>query len=195
MTDVPFRSRNAEPPWGEKVAILSAELERCAAPYAFGGAIALNYHREPRSTLDIDINIFLPPERQNEILNALATAYEMSDRVRVEEQLRTDGQARTLWGDTYVDLFFANTDFHESMASRLEVQPFGQITIPVLSIEDLLICKAIFDRPKDWLDIEAVAQTERSRLDYDYIHRWLSEFWLSDDPRHARLDDIRVSAR
>lgn len=40
-----------EPTWDQKVIKLNEVLAERSIPYAFGGAIALNYHREPRSTL------------------------------------------------------------------------------------------------------------------------------------------------
>ncbi len=115
---------------------------------SFGGAIALNYHREPRSTLDIDINVFLAPDDETQALRCLETLSGLPDRERVERGLRDAGQARSLWGTTYLDLFFANTAFHGSMASRVVQEPFAGTEIPVLSIEDLLVCKVLFDRPK-----------------------------------------------
>ena len=50
----------AEPGWSTKVRLIHERLETAGVPHAFGGAIAVNYHRDPRSTTDIDINIFLP---------------------------------------------------------------------------------------------------------------------------------------
>jgi hypothetical protein len=176
-----------EPTWDQKVVKLNTVLAERGIPYAFGGAIALNYHREPRSTLDIDINIFVPPEQENAVLAALGAVYDLPDRERVGRDLRRDGQARSSWGDTYVDLFLANTDFHASMAERVQRQPFGDTTIPVLSIEDLLICKALFDRAKDWVDIEAVAKTRRGDLGRTYISGWLDRFLPADDPRRERI--------
>lgn len=52
---------------------------------------------------------------------------------------------------------------------------------------DLLICKALFDRSKDWVDIEAVAKTRRGDLDRPYITEWLGRFLPADDPRRARI--------
>lgn len=168
--------RVPEPSWAQKVLILNERLDQAGLPYAFGGAIALNYHREPRSTLDVDINIFVPPERREEILDVLSAAYPIEDRGHIERQLATDGQARTRWHNTYIDIFLANTDFHASMASRRERRPFDGVEIPVLSIEDLLVCKVLFDRAKDWLDIEAVAAAEGDKLDLAYMSRWLTYF-------------------
>lgn len=132
------------------------------------------------------MNVFLAPERDDEIVAVLRGLYDLDDAT-VRAELAAHAQARTLWGATYVDLFFANTDLHDSMARRVEHQPFGDAQVPVLSIEDLLVCKALFDRPKDWLDIEAVALTRRGELDGAYVHTWLRRFLPDEDVRHARL--------
>jgi len=165
----------AEPTWSQKVVALSR-------------AIALNYHREPRSTLDIDINVFLTPDDETQALRCLETLSGLPDPERVERGLRDAGQARSLWGTTYVDLFFANTDFHGSMASRVVQEPFAGTEIPVLSSEDLLVCKVLFDRPKDWQDVEAVIATRGTGLDLSYMRTWLSSFLASDDHRFERLE-------
>lgn len=143
----------------------------------------LEAERGPSWDQDIDINIFLPPEHEEAVLSALGGVYDLADQGCVREALLRDGQARSSWGDTYVDLFLANTDFHTSMPERVEHQPFEETTIPVLSIEDLLICKALFDRSKEWVDIEAVAKTHRGDLDGPYITAWLDRFLPVDDLR------------
>ncbi len=148
MTEEEPLGAEREPTWDQKVVRLNAALAERGVPYAFGGAIALNYHREPRSTLDIDLNIFVSPEDEETVLATLGDVYDLADQERVKRELRREGQTRSRWGNTYVDLFLANTEFHTAMAERVERQPFGEATIPVLSIEDLLICKALFDRSK-----------------------------------------------
>lgn len=179
-----------EPTWDQKVVRLNTALAARGVPYAFGGAIALNYHREPRSTLDIDLNIFVSPEDDEAVLETLSGVYNITDQECIRREMRQDGQTRSRWGNTYVDLFLANTEFHAAMAERVERQPFGEANIPVLSIEDLLICKALFDRSKDWVDIEAVALARRGDLDRPYITGWLDRFLPSDDPRHDRIKEI-----
>lgn len=124
------------------------------------------------------------------MLATLGDVYDLADQARVRRELRREGQTRSLWGNTYVDLFLANTEFHAAMAERVERQPFAESMIPVLSIEDLLICKALFDRSKDWVDIEAVAKTRRGDLDRPYITGWLDRFLPPDDPRLGRIKAI-----
>lgn len=184
--------RAAEPNWVEKVVALVDVLDRSGVPYALGGAIAMNYHREPRSTMDIDINVFLPPKQREDVLDQLGDlmGLDAEARARLVDAVGRDGQVRALWGSTHVDLFFANTELHESMAERVERRPFGDREAPVLSIEDLLICKVLFDRPKDWVDIEAVAAHDGDQLDVAYLASWLRRALADDDPRVARLSEL-----
>ena len=53
----------------EKIVALSEALE--SVPHAFGGAIALAYYAEPRATIDIDLNVFVPAPRAREIATVL----------------------------------------------------------------------------------------------------------------------------
>jgi hypothetical protein len=184
-----------EPAWDEKVLLLSAAFERHGLAYAFGGAIALNYHREPRATLDIDVNVFLAPAHEAPVLDALGDVYLRADAECLREELTREGQTRSRWGDTYIDIFLANTGFHEAMAQRIERQPFGETEIPVLSIEDLLICKILFDRQKDWLDFEAVLEADGARIDRAYIVAWLGRFLDPADGRLQRALALLQAAR
>ena len=183
-----------EPTWDQKIVILADAFARAGLPYAFGGAIALNYYREPRSTLDIDINVFISPAEREAVVRALAKVFPIDDQPRVSEELARDGQSRARWGNTFVDLFLTSTALHEEMSSRTEQMPFGDRLIPILSIEDLLICKVLFDRTKDWLDFEAVVATGKRPLDSSYILAWLGRFLAQDDPRLEKARGILSAA-
>lgn len=169
----------------EKLVALRDALEHHQIPYAFGGAIALFYYRDPRSTTDIDINIFLPPTRQSEVVAVLETLYPL-DAAQVKTAVEATGQARSAWDATYVDLFFADTEFHVAMSRRIRRQPFLDTEINVLSAEDLLVCKVLFDRPKDWLDIQAVVSAQGADLDGAYVDSALELFVDTTDHRFLR---------
>lgn len=170
-----------------EITAIHAALQHDGIPHAFGGAIALAYAGIPRYTHDVDVNIALPQEQAPRVLDSLSSIFPLIDRAKAERDLRTIAQTRLRWGDLPVDLFFANTPFHEAMATRTrEVDYMGSI-IPVISAEDLIVCKALFNRPKDWLDIENVFKV-RQPLDADYIRRWLAEFREPDDERLRRIE-------
>ena len=176
----------------EKLLALRHAFDAGRIPYAFGGAIALFYYRDPRSTTDIDVNVFLPPERQQEVLAVLSALFAL-DTVGLGREIEANGQARALWGTTFVDLFFADTDFHDAMAGRVRREPFLGEEIPVLSAEDLIVCKALFDRPKDWLDIAAVVASQEPALDGAYVEAALGLFVEPSDHRFARWGELNGS--
>jgi hypothetical protein len=156
------------------------------APHAFGGALALAYYAEPRATIDIDLNVFLAPADYGRVADVLAQlGVSGGPHASLVER---DGQCRLWWGDTPVDLFFAYDALHEAMRGAIRTQPFAEATIPILSPEHLLVCKAIFNRPKDWLDIEQIAVTVDD-LDTAEILAWLQRILGADDPRTQRVVD------
>jgi hypothetical protein len=124
-------------------------------PHAFGGAIALAYYAEPRATIDIDLNVFVPSDRSDEIVAPLrALGVSIDDAAR--EMIARDGQVRVWWDETAVDLFFAYDPFHAAAAKARRTVPFADREIPILSAEHLVVCKVVFNRAKDWVDIDAL---------------------------------------
>jgi hypothetical protein len=169
------------------VVAIDEALRRARLPHAFGGALALAYYAEPRATDDIDVNLFVGTERLASVREALeplgvsATA----DTARLE----SEGQDRWWWDRTPVDLFFAYHALHEAMAAAVRRVPFGEDRIPILGPEHLTVCKAMFDRAKDWLDIEQILVSNPD-LDRKEVRNWLVRMVDEDDPRTLRFDEL-----
>ena len=176
-----------EPSLSDKIVALSAAFGASDVPFAFGGALALAYYAEPRATVDVDVNVFVPPDavdRVSAILAALDIRTSAADRRLV---LR-DGQVRLHWGVTPVDLFFAYDAFHYHAAQRVRRVPFGSETILVLAPEDLLVCKVVFNRRKDWIDIEQMLLLTAGALDLDDVRRWTTAIIGANDDRVDRFE-------
>jgi hypothetical protein len=167
---------------------------RDAIPHAFGGAIAFAYYGQPRATRDIDVNIFLSADHHRRVLDSLASLFPIPNRDTAEEQLRHTAQTRLRWGAIPIDLFLADLPFHEAMATRARTVDFVGVPIPILSAEDLIICKAVYDRPKVWVDIASIF-TIQQRLDAGYLRRWLAEFFEPDDDRLRRVESFLRESR
>jgi hypothetical protein len=65
--------------------------------------------------------------------------------------------------------------------------PFAGTRIPVLGPVELAAFKAMFDRTRDWADIEAMVGA--STLDVDAVRATLQALLPADDERFARLDE------
>jgi hypothetical protein len=184
-----------EPSLPEKVVAIDEGLKGARIPHAFGGALALAYYAEPRVTIDIDVNVFVSTTRIDEIENALTplgVAPLGTDEARIA--LERDGQCRIWWDITAVDLFFSYTELHEAMRRDARRVPFGDVKIEVLSPEHLVVCKACFNRPKDWLDIEQVLVATEP-FEAEEVNRWLREMLGADDYRVHRFAELGAELR
>ncbi|MBS1845425.1 MAG: hypothetical protein JST53_13495 [Actinobacteria bacterium] len=171
----------------EKVIEIHRALATAKIPHAIGGAIALAYYAEPRATVDVDVNVFVRVGGWPQVRDALAP---LGVDVRVDEEaLRRDGQVRLWWDRSPVDLFFSYDPFHDDMEGATRRVPFADDRLPILGPEHLMVCKAIFDRPKDWLDIEAMLVVT-DPLDVGKVESWLKRMVGADDERLAKLDEI-----
>ena len=100
-----------------------------------------------------------------------------------------DGQARLDWGGSYLDVFFATTGPPLEMAERARAVRFGPVDIPILAPEDLIVCKAVFDRPKDWLDIEEIMRWG-TVVDAAPTLWWVGEILGPDAEQYTRLAEL-----
>jgi hypothetical protein len=171
----------------EKVLALNRALVAARIPHAIGGALALAYYAEPRATVDVDVNVFVAVDRWRVVHDALGPLG--VDTSADEQALERDGQVRLRWDRNPVDLFFAYDPFHEEMRRATRRVPFAGETIPILAPEHLAVCKAMFDRPKDWIDIEQMV-VATDPLDLPEVEAWLVAMVGEDNQRLARLREI-----
>jgi hypothetical protein len=160
-------------------------------PHAIGGAIALGYCvLEARATQDVDVNVFVSPSRARDVFAVLPAEI---PRTGLDlEHAERDGQVRLRWEQTPIDLFFSVLPFHDDVERNIRHVPFGERTIPVLSCTALAVFKAMFDRPRDWVDIEAMV--EARSLDVDEVGARIREM-LGEDRRIEQLAAVQERVR
>ncbi len=185
---MPVTAPPPAPSLPEKVVAIHRALAAAKIPHAIGGALALAYYAEPRATIDVDVNVFVPTDRWPDVRDALGP---LGIDVDLDPTgLERDGQVRLWWDRNPVDLFFSYDPFHEAMRQAARRVPFAGTTISILSPEHLVVCKAMFDRVKDWLDIEQVL-VATDPLDLAEIEAWLDRMTAPEDHRHTKLAEIR----
>jgi hypothetical protein len=169
----------------ERLVALHRALARRRIPHAFGGAIALAYWTlDPRGTNDIDLNVFLPAENGARALRALPAGVAQPDGAAAA--IAREGQIRLWWDETPVDLFFDYEPIHAAAAAHRRTVPFSGTRIPVLGPVELAVFKAMFDRTRDWADIEAMIAA--GTLDLHAVRAALAPLVDPGDERLARLD-------
>lgn len=177
----------------ERAVAVHQRLEAAGVGHALGGALALAYHvSEARATRDIDLNVAADPANPAPLLRLLPedVPWDGSD-VRT---IRETGQVRLWWphpdGQPAIplDLFFPQSELHELVNRRAVRVAMLDATVPILSATDLLIFKMLFDRRKDWADIEELLR--HSHADVRDARAWLVRIVGSGDRREAKLDEL-----
>jgi hypothetical protein len=168
-------------------------LDQAGVQHAVGGALALAYHvAEARATRDIDLNVAADPNEPQALFALLP-----SDVPWDEHDVRTvreTGQVRLRWphpdGQPAIplDLFFPQSEFHRQLNQRAVLVAMLDATVPIISATDLMVLKMLYDRRKDWADIEELVR--HGTPDVDEARSWLIRIVGPGDVRETRLDQL-----
>lgn len=168
-----------------KLISLEEAISAAAVPHAFGGAIALAAYAEPRGTADLDLGVFLDSDATERILSVLGTLG-MDTDVDVD-LIKAGDWGRLYWGATPVDFFFSYTPMHFEAQRRVRSLAVRGAEIPVLGPEDVIGLKAVFNREKDWVDVDSILR-EQKDIDVDVVRRWLET--TNGDSRHGLAERV-----
>lgn len=184
-------SEPGAPPSADEIARRVADaLETAGIPYALGGAVALAFAGTPRATRDVDVNVFLDTPDADRILGAFKGAGAVVDDAVARRRMEERGDFVASVEGMRVDVFLAFSPVHEEIARRRRREPLRGRPAWVLSPEDLLVFKLIFNRLKDWVDIEWIVSGRKPGFDLPYV-RSAFERWVGPgDPRLARLEAL-----
>jgi hypothetical protein len=159
-------------------------LDDAGLDHAFGGALALmHYVAEPRTTWDVDVNISVVKEDAEVVVEALSELVQPT-----EEQvalLKRDGQVRLHVGRYPLDIFLAEHEFHHEIRMMSSIRPFGDRELPYISATHLTVLKAMFNRSKDWVDIESMLR--HGSVDVQRAIGWLVTLQGPDEEAPARI--------
>lgn len=148
------------------------------------GGVGIVARVRPRLTTDIDVVIAVEPSEVEALLQAARTQGWSPDPRELGEMLR-GGLARLEAdaGGIDLDLMFVDSAFLESVVARATPVTIGAATVPVATIEDLLIMKLEAERPQDVDDILAIKDAFSQELDWRYVRDHTDRLGIS-----SRLD-------
>lgn len=171
----------------EKLFTIHDSLTEAGVAHAFGGAIALAYCvEEPRGTRDLDVNIFIDASEAESVLACLPKGVRV--RKRDIAKVKRDGQARLDWDGTPIDVFLNNLPLHDSVAASVVWVRLEGRDVPVLGCASLVVFKALFDRTRDWGDIEEVAVATPE--DIEEAAATIADLVGDADPAYVRLASL-----
>jgi Uncharacterised nucleotidyltransferase len=148
-----------------------AALREADVPFLLGGSLAVWARGGPESRHDLDFVI--KPEDADRALQVLADA-----GMRVEKP--PEEWLHKAWdGDVLIDLIFAprGLDVTDEVIERGELLHIIGISIPVMSIEDVLATKlmALDEHQLDYTSVLRIARAVREQIDWEALRARTAE--------------------
>jgi hypothetical protein len=170
---------------------LAAALHARHQEYAVGGAIALGYWAAPRGTVDVDLTLFLPPDKPSACVWLLQDLGCKLTAAQALDSLQQHGFCRVEYGGVRVDVFLPTIPFYAAARDRRRTVNLSEQPIQVWDAESLVVFKLMFFRRKDIADIEQILRTQRESLDCAWIESQLQQLFGGHDPRVSQWNELR----
>jgi len=151
-----------------------APLDDCRLRYMVIGGVAVGLWGEPRATLDIDLTIWVEPDRLEATVDDLASRFAL----RTAKPMETVQRLRLLpiraTNGVSVDVLFANWPIEKQALDRAVWLHIGTTEVRLAPLDYLLFLKLISDRPKDLTDAEVLIRRYRGKTDVSWLEAELS---------------------
>lgn len=153
------------PTLADAVAMLDARGIGCAVI----GGLAVSLRGLPRMTVDVDLVIHADVNDGLRIVRDLSSTPFLPLFDGVEEVVTSAFilPLRHRTTGVRVDLAIGMSGFERDAVRRATPVAVGDVRLPVVSIEDLLVMKALAGRPQDEADIRGLVDVQRVSIDWD----------------------------
>ncbi|MCU0285833.1 MAG: nucleotidyltransferase [Acidobacteria bacterium] len=165
---------------------LCSELNATKIPYCVAGGFAVGMWGPPRGTSDIDIVIMLNENDRKFMTNFLNNHFKLVQSHDHDMIFRTIHIWRhILKGENEnsifpLDMILCNNDYLKKVIERKIEIVYKNVSIPVISLEDLVILKCISRRDIDKFDIENIINSGNP-IDWVYMKEMILQLNLDWD--------------
>ena len=144
-------------------------LTQHQVPHMVIGGIANVLWGVPRTTLDVDITIWVAEDRLESFTASITQAF--APRVTHPAAFVTDTRVLPLATPegVSVDLIFGQLPYEQEAIQRAARQVIQGTEVFVCQPEDLILHKLVSERPRDLDDVKGIIQQQRGRLDCGYL--------------------------
>jgi hypothetical protein len=174
-------------PFEDAFGDLFRALNELPFPYCLMGALALGAWGTPRATHDLDAMIAIGHTDRPRLLQALREYGFAEDTQWAEHNpMIRDFHVRLQRGAIPVDLMLPKDNHDQSCLTRQRRYELGDLSLWVISPEDLVLHKLKAGRAQDFIDVLSVLQRQATSLDYSYITDWAKRLGIWDEWQYVQ---------
>ncbi len=144
-------------------------LEQRRVPYMVIGGIANIMWGIPRTTLDVDLTIWVAEDQLEDVIQELGGRFapRVADPIAFVKETRV--LPLTTSAGVQIDVIFGQLPYEEEAIRRAARTRVQGIEVRVCQPEDLVIHKLVSERPKDREDVRGIIRQQADRLDRTYL--------------------------
>lgn len=163
---------------------LCIQLKKNNLQFCLAGGWAVSMIGTARTTIDIDILIVLDQKIQRQVISILKDSFHLIQSHEEEMKFKSMRIWRNIVAPQgknepfMIDFLIADTEYLKTVIERRFEFDYEGVTIPVISVEDLIILKLSSFRKQDQVDIENLVQSAPS-IDWLYLEETIKESQLN----------------
>lgn len=160
------------------------QLGKKKLQFCLAGGWAVSILGTARTTIDIDILIVLNDDIKKQVVSILEDSFYLIQSHENKMKFKTLSIWRNIVslqrkGELFIiDFLIADSDYLKSIIERKIEIDYEGISIPVITVEDLIIIKLSSFRKQDEVDIENLLHSA-SRIDWKYLENTIKRFRLN----------------
>jgi len=150
-------------------------------------ALALGAWGTPRATHDLDAMIAISHTDRPQLLQALRAYRFTEDTQRAEHNpMIRDFHIRLQRGAIPVDLMLPKDNHDQACLARRRRYDLGNLSLWIISPEDLVLHKLKAGRAQDFIDVLSVFQRQAASLDHAYITDWAKRLGIWEEWQYVQ---------
>lgn len=153
--------------------------------YIIIGGIASGILGEPRTTVDIDIDILLDKDNIKEFLDKAKKAGFKVNKKVCTARAKLTSVFQINYGDFHIDFIISSIDLETQAHKRKKAIKVYGLEAFFPTPEDFILLKLIPGRPQDLIDVEKTVIRYKGKLDIKYLETWAQK--LSDEAQDMRI--------
>jgi hypothetical protein len=168
----------------QTLATLITDFNRRGIPYALAGGWAYSALVEPRATTDIDILLLLEQPSRDRLQSLLSSLF---DSIIVHPAAMVF-HGISIWRcvgvlknqEVVIDMLLVNSEYLRTALARRRQILLGDLPIPIVTVEDLILLKTIAGRLQDQADLEKIRlRQDELHVDWTYVREWKAKLGLA----------------
>lgn len=174
-------------PFEEAFQDLFRILNELPFPYCLIGALALGAWGTPRATHDLDAMIAIGDTDRAQVLAALQQHGFVEDSQWAEHNpMIRDQHIRLRRVAIPVDLMLPKDNHDQACLSRRRQYELGNLSLWIISPEDLVIHKLKAGRAQDFIDVLSVLRRQATSLDRVYMTDWVKRLGIWEEWQYVQ---------